>query len=258
MVLRTVISLAVFFMSVQVGQAARVTLDPGHSPTSPGAIGCSATPEYRYNRKLADTVQETLQKADVEVLLTTDKHHAPSLAQRAALAQGSDLLISLHHDSVQPQFVTRSKHGGVCSHKARGFSLFVSTRNPDYLRSLDYATRLAKALKAKGLTPTLHHAEPIPGEGRVLLSRELGIYQYDGLRVLQTKAAPALLLEAAVIVHPDDEEQAATQRFRTLVAEALLETITHKAACKGSCHLSPSPPQFKTLLPELTAPRPLN
>jgi len=43
MVLRTVISLALFFMSVQQVHAARVTLDPGHSPASPGAIGCSAS-----------------------------------------------------------------------------------------------------------------------------------------------------------------------------------------------------------------------
>ena len=252
------ISLALLLIFAQTAYAARVTIDPGHSAASPGATGCSATPEYHYNRQLADTVKETLQRSGVEVLLTTEKHHTPSLAQRAALAQGSDLLISLHHDSVQPQFVTRSRDGGVCSSKASGFSLFISTRNPAYLKSLEYATRLAKALKAKGLTPTLHHAEPIPGENRILLSSELGIYQYDELRVLKTRETPAILLEAAVIVNRNDEQKAAGHTFRTVISEAILETIRQGVhPCKESCQLpsSPSSVHISPLLPALTAPK---
>lgn len=256
--IKTGISLVLFLISVQVGHAARVTIDPGHSADSPGATGCSGTPEYRYNRQLGETVGETLQKAGVVVLFTTAKHRNPSLAQRAESAQGSDLLISLHHDSVQPQFVIRNKSGGVCSDKAAGFSLFLSTRNPAYLKSLEYATRLAKALKARGLTPTLHHAEPIPGENRILLSRELGIYQYDELRVLKTRETPAILLEAAVIVNRNDEQKAASHTFRTAIAEAILETIRQGAhPCKESCQLpsSPSSVHISPLLPALTAPK---
>lgn len=253
------VQLLVLFLGLtNVSSASQIILDPGHSRRSPGATGCSGKHEYFYNQELAGTVKSFLKKAGISVKLTTDNGSEPSLHERAGLAQGSDLLISLHHDSVQPQFVTRSRHGGVCSNKAAGFSIFISTRNPAYIQSLEYATRLSKAFKAKGLSPTLHHAEPIPGENKILLSRELGIYQFDELRVLKTKETPAILVEAAVIVNQSDEQKAASHMFKTAIAEAILETIRQGAhPCKESCQLpsSPSSVQINPLLPALTAPK---
>ncbi len=256
--LKSVLALMIFMGMTTVTSASQITLDSGHSRRSPGAISCSSKHEYLYNQELANTVSVSLKKAGIGVKLTTEHSHEPSLAERAALARDSDLLISLHHDSVQPQFITRTRQGGACSNKASGFSVFVSARNPDYLKSLEYAKRLARSLKAKGLTPTLHHAEPISGENRKLLFPELGIYQYDELRILKTIKTPAILLEAAVIVNPIDEQRAASQSFRNVIADAILETIKQGTApCKESCQLpSPhSPVHISPLLPALTSPR---
>jgi hypothetical protein len=45
------------------------------------------------------------------------------LLERAGLTDGGALLLSLHHDSVQSQFLTMKK-GRPCSDKAEGFSIF--------------------------------------------------------------------------------------------------------------------------------------
>lgn len=219
----------------QAVAAQRVMLDPGHSPQVPGATGCSGEKEYHYNRLLAETVSAKLTTAGLTSSLTDAGN---SLPQRAAQAIGYDLLLSLHHDSVQPRFIVRTKQGGVCSDKASGFSLFVSTRNPAYLQSLEYATRLAKALIARGLKPSLHHAESIAGEGRTLLSKELGIYQYDELQILASAPAPAVLFEAAVIVNRADEARASTPAFRRLIADAIAEAVKGGGQhCNGTCRL---------------------
>ena len=39
--------------------------------------------------------------------------------------------------------------------------------------------------------PTFHHAEPIKGENRELVNRDLGIYRFDDLIVLKSAATPA-------------------------------------------------------------------
>lgn len=203
-----------------------IIIDPGHSERSPGTIGCSGTKEYIYNGILAENVRKKLSVNGITVFVTTDKMKSCSLKDRAAFAKGHDLLISIHHDSVQPQFVRyNAQTKGWCSNKARGFSLFVSSKNQDYEQSLKYATRLANALIKRGLRPTLHHAEPIVGENRILLSKELGIYKYDDLIVMKEAKSPAILLEAAVIVNPDDEKMAITPEYRNLIADAILEAI---------------------------------
>ena len=91
--------------------------------------------------------------------------------------------------------------------------------------SLRYATTLGTALLKKGFTPSLHHAEPIAGENRELLIPEKGIYIFDELIVLKTATSPAVLLEAAVIVNPDDDALAGSEKFRLAVAESVYEML---------------------------------
>jgi N-acetylmuramoyl-L-alanine amidase len=48
-----------------------------------------------------------------------------------------------------------------------------------------------------------------------------GVYQFDDLVVLRTASMPAVLLEAGVIKHPDDELVVASAAFRVDVAGAI-------------------------------------
>jgi len=201
---------------------ASIIIDPGHSPKTPGAISCDGIPEYRFNNTLAMTIAKHLAGNGFSVQLTKPIDGEMPLAERVVSSNGHGLLLSIHHDSVQPQFISKVQgRKGACSNKASGFSIFLSRHNSRYEESLDYARRLGSALIARGLRPTLHHAEPIAGENRKLLVPELGIYLFDELTVLKKTKVPALLFEAAVIVNPADEARAVEPAYQTLIAEAV-------------------------------------
>jgi len=200
-------------------------IDPGHSPRSPGATSCTGIPEYLYNNNLADTVVATLKQQHVPVITTRQSKENISLQDRALAAKGKKLLLSLHHDSVQPQFVNWSNKGRPSSAKAQGYSIFISRKNKYYSKSLLFARKLGAALHQRGLVPTLHHAEKIPGENRQLIDPKLGIYLYDNLHVLMNSDAPAVLLEAAVIVNPRDEALAASIKYQRKIAESVAEMV---------------------------------
>jgi len=126
-------------------EAASITIDPGHSPRQPGAISCSGKPEYLFNEALSAAIVKHLKEDRISVRLSRASGAEASLAARAFSSSGTDLLLAIHHDSVQPQFIDNRKRGN-CSNKAAGFSIFISTLNPYYQKSLMYAQRLGQAL----------------------------------------------------------------------------------------------------------------
>src|SRR5437588_9220788 len=98
-----------------------------------------------------------------------------SLSGRAAAARaaGAQLLLSIHHDSVNDRYLEteRQPNGRVLHYcdRFRGYSVFYSAKNREASHSLDFAHALGFAMRRQGLTPTLHHAEPIKGENRELV-----------------------------------------------------------------------------------------
>jgi N-acetylmuramoyl-L-alanine amidase len=205
-----------------------VLIDPGHSPKSPGTIGCNGKHEYLYNDALAKAVAAFLKRKNIPTDLTRLNNENISLIERAQKSNENCLLLSLHHDSVQPQFLySKSNIRGYCSKKAKGFSIFVSRKNPHYNESVRYAEALGTALLKRGLIPTLHHAEPITGENREILMPDKGIYIYDELTILKNAKSPALLLEAAVIVHPQEALISDTDEYRRIISEAVYEMLAN-------------------------------
>ena len=81
-----------------------------------------------------------------------------------------------------------------------------------------------------GREPSLYHAEPIAGENRPLLDRRLGVHRFDGLAVLKTATMPAVLVEAGVIVNPDDEARVARPDTIERMARAISDGVH---ACLG-------------------------
>ena len=104
----------------------------------------------------------------------------------------------------------------------------MSRKNLYYERSLSYARKLGESLVAQGLHPSLHHAEPIPGENRLLLDKKLGIYAFDELVVLKEAKSPAILLEAGVIVNPQDEIQVTQEDFKQRILQAICAMLDVK------------------------------
>ena len=201
------------------GAGFKVALDVGHTLSQPGATSASGVTEFAYNQRLALAVADALRRGGIaNVLIGGDGGPMPLLNRpRLALAAGASLFLALHHDSVQPQYLSTWIAGGQArpySDRFHGYAVFVSDANPRRADSLHMAALLGSQMRAAGFSPSLYHAEPIPGEGRPLVDAALGILRFDGLAVLRTATMPAVLLEAAVIVNR--EEEAAIQQPATL------------------------------------------
>lgn len=188
-----------------------VLLDPGHTPEAGGATGVRGVKEVVYNDRLAAVLADTLSAHGIGALLTRRPDGEISLADRVAVARAgqAQCFLALHHDSAQPKYLARIDSAGTEAFATlrpiRGYSVFVSGKNGSYPQSLSLAQGIARSLSALGRKPTLHHAEPIPGENRPLLDSALGIYRYDDLVVLAKNPLPAVLIEYGVIVDRVDE-----------------------------------------------------
>ncbi len=212
-----------------VCDARTITIDPGHSYSKPGAISCSGLGEVYFNDALAERIVSALRKAGHTVRLTRKGKESPRLTQRAASAKGSDLFLSIHHDSVQPQFLEHySANDGterLCSTHATGYSVFVSRKNAYAKQSEIIASRISRNLQHAGFIPSMHHAEDIPGERRDF-NPLLGIYHFDNLVVLSHSPVPAVLIEFAVIVNAEDEQNARDPHVMDTLAAAIAASIT--------------------------------
>jgi N-acetylmuramoyl-L-alanine amidase len=206
-----------------------VVLDPGHNPSHPGAIGVRGTAELEYNDAFVALLEPKLVRAGFRVEVTRRPGQELDLDGRAARAAGAWLLLSIHHDSAQERFLAREDRDGKEAYRAirplRGYSLFVSGMNRRYGASLRAADALGRRLLALGRPPTLHHAEPIPGENRPLLDARLGIYRFDELKVLRLAPCPAVLLELGVLVDEADEAYVSDPARREAIAEAIVAAL---------------------------------
>lgn len=219
------------FASLRAAAAPLIVVDVGHSLKRPGATSARGASEYSFNKELAARICLRLQENGFpNARCVDDAARDTSPARRAenAAAAGAALLISVHHDAVQPHYLEEwimdGKKRKFCD-RFQGFSLFYSHKNPAAARSLALAKALGERLAEAGLTPTLHHAEPIPGENRELVDARAGVYRFDDLLILKRAAMPAILLEAGVILHRDDELACLTPERRDIVAMAVVRAV---------------------------------
>lgn len=208
----------------------KVALDIGHTPAQPGAIGARGIAEYHYNRAMVEVVSATLRDLQgVKPVVINAEGREIGLRARteAAASMQADVLLSFHHDSVQPQYLRElvlpdGKLGYHSPARFSGFSLFVAEAEGP---SRQLAEALGGALLKAGFRPTLHHAEEILGENRLLLDRERGVYRFPELVVLNTATQPTVLVECGVIVNPDDETQIDSTDYRRRFAAAIAQGL---------------------------------
>ena len=146
------------------------------------------------------------------------------------------MLISLHHDSVQPRYLEEWRFAGrelSYSDRFSGFSIFVSRANPHFAESLAFASGLGRQLVAAGLSFSRHHAENIPGENRKTLDADHGVFEFRNLRILKEVEVPAILFEAGLIVNRAEELELASPARRQLASRAILAAVNEACARKG-------------------------
>jgi N-acetylmuramoyl-L-alanine amidase len=194
--------------------AKEVAVDVGHHAAQPGVISASGRPEFEYNRDLALEVKAELERLGMQVRLIGEHGDYAVLHHRTRDAQGADLFVSIHHDSVQDWLLPRAA-------EFSGFSLFVSRHNPQADKSLACAARIGKALKDRGFQPSRYHADAVLGESRPFADEANGVHYYDNLAVGRTAAMPSVLVEAGVIVNGDEERRMRDPQVRRRIAAAI-------------------------------------
>ncbi|MBI5593223.1 MAG: N-acetylmuramoyl-L-alanine amidase [Deltaproteobacteria bacterium] len=208
-----------------------VILDAGHTNKMPGAVSITGKYEVTYNDNLVSKISDALAGAGFVTIPTRSPGQEIKLEDRANIANSHNALamLSIHHDSAQLVYLEPIEQDGKKAYRTRkpisGYSIFVSRKNQEFDRSFIFAKLLGEELIKLGRKPTLHHAEPIPGEGRPLLDADLGIYQYDDLVVLKQSKIPAVLLEVGVIVDPSDEAYVTRPEHQESIVNAILVSL---------------------------------
>ena len=136
-----------------------VVLDVGHSPKQAGSTAANGYPEYTYNLSMVNSIEYFLKSRHVQVLRSSVNEDKVSVVQRATRYPNANLFISVHHDSI-PTELTKYKN------QLKGFSIFVSKKNPEYGKSLKCANLIGQNLKSIGESPSTYHGMNIPGENK--------------------------------------------------------------------------------------------
>jgi N-acetylmuramoyl-L-alanine amidase len=187
----------------------------GHWYGAPGVTSASGKAELEFNQELAYELKVQLEKSGLRVRMIED---IPLLQERTRIAEGADLFVSIHHDSVRPELLPDAD-------LYSGFSLFVSRFNPQVEKSVRCASAIGAELRALGLEPSRYHADPVLGETRPYADRTNGVHYFDNLAVARTATMPAVLVEAGVIVNRHEERRLREPQMRQRIAGAIADGV---------------------------------
>ena len=206
-------------------------IDIGHSKLRPGAYSAHGVTEYEFNQAVAGLLfKEMLHEGYSKSFFINNHREEIPLIDRVEIANAAraDLLLSIHHDSVQPQYLRRWIYKGKKHHysdKYKGFSIFYSEKNAMPQMSLSFAQMLGTEMIGEGFVPSLHHAEKIKGENRELVDKNRGIYKYDDLIILEGAKMPGVLFECGIIVNRNEEKYLCDPINQRKIVLALIRSL---------------------------------
>ncbi|MGE5472194.1 MAG: N-acetylmuramoyl-L-alanine amidase [Bacteroidota bacterium] len=236
MVIRITLFLAVTLLSAPLRAEPRVAVDVGHGLSDSGAESARGRPEFAFNRALAGALADALRQRALDVQEINFAGTIGSLAERPLQARGSDFFISIHHDSIGQAYLRPWQWLGAersYTDLKRGYGIFVSARNPDPETSLRCASAIGSQLRRAGFMPTPWH-----GRQHRAADAENGVWYYDNLVVLYRTILPAVLFEAGVIKHREEELELLDPERQALMADVVATGI---AACLSVREISAPP-----------------
>lgn len=218
-----------------------VAVDVGHGVAEGGAVSARGRPEFEFNGVLARALAGALQQRGFAVREINFAGAIGSLAARPEQARGSDFFISIHHDSIGEAWLkpwvwedVERTHTDI----KRGYGIFVSQQNPDLETSLRCASAIGSQLRRAGFVPTPWHARQHPAA-----DAENGVWYYDNLVVLYRTSLPAVLFEAGVIKHREEELELLDPERQALMADVVATGIAACLSVKEKPAPASDPPQ---------------
>ena len=167
----------------------RICLDPGHSP-DPGAVGPTGLVERQVNLEIARKLRKILIRNGAEVVMTRTGTEGLTLYDRPKIAieKGCDILISIHNNALPD-----------------GVNPFYSNGSSTYYyhpQSLALAKEIQSELLKKLKLP------------------DFGTY-YGNLVLTRPSQLPAVLVESAFMMIPEQEALLRTEKFQGKCAQAI-------------------------------------
>lgn len=220
---------------------ALVAVDAGHGVKDSGAVSARGRTEFAFNVDLARVLVAALRQRRLAVREINFAGDISGLSARPAQAKGSDFFISIHHDSISEAWLKPWVWQGVersYTDIKRGYGIFVSHQNPDLETSLRCASAIGSQLRRAGFEPTPWH-----GRRHLPADAENGVWYYDNLVVLYRTTLPAVLFEAGVIKHRDEELALLDVKRQALMADVVATGIAACLSVKGIPARAADPPQ---------------
>ena len=219
-----------------------VALDAGHGGEDPGAIGPGGTREKDVVLKLAHLLRERINATSINgnamrAYLTRDGDFFVPLHVRVQKARRvqADLFISLHADAFftpQPQgaSVFALSQGGATSSAARWMA--AKENKADLIGGLNVKAKDATVQRAlldmsttAQINDSLKLGNKLLGEiGRVGKLHKPKVEQ-AGFAVLKAPDIPSVLVEAAFISNPTEEEKLNSEEYQNQLADAIMRGI---------------------------------
>ena len=224
--LRSLFLILISTLTASVVAAPLVAIDVGHGLVEYGALSARGRSEYEFNRELAGYLAEAVRSKGLAVREVNFDGSIRKLTDRPRLAQGSNFFIAIHHDSISQQYLSFwDWDGSEASYTElkRGYGIFVSAQNPDLASSLRCASSIGSQMRRAGFVPTPWH-----GRKHLAADADNGVWYYDNLVVLYRTTLPAVLFEAGVIKHREEELELRDPERQARMADALATGI---AAC---------------------------
>lgn len=173
----------------------RAVVDPGHSPRfSPpydGAIGPMGSLEFQVNMETAYKLRDELTNLGATVFMTRTGDETVSLADRPKLAKSfnGDIFISLHNDAIPD--------GEDPFAQPKGFTIFYYHR---------HSLELGRAVHRSYVRNI-----PLPDRG----------LRFGDYAVTRMTSMPAILVESAYMIMPEQEELLNTPAFQQKLADTV-------------------------------------
>lgn len=176
-------------------QGITVAIDPGHSSeTGDGTISPQGITEGKVNFEMAEVFKEVLEKLGAKVFLTREREEKVDLFERGKRAwrAGADLFVSLHCNALADGQKPFERHG---------YSVF-------YFQP--YSLDLGRSVHSE-----FKKSIPLKDDG----------FYYGNLAVCRATQMPAILVESAYLIHPEEEELLLDEDFQRLVSQTISNGI---------------------------------